>query len=121
MTDEQTLGDDERTFLSILWQRCPRLETTAQLAREFAAMVHDKTPEDLQPWMTRVAEAEIPHELKVFARGLKSDYRAVEAALTLPWSNGPVEGHINRLKLIKRQMYGRASFDLLRQRVLHRV
>jgi transposase len=49
------------------------------------------------------------------------DQHAVEAALTLPWSNGPVEGHVHRLKLIKRQMYGRASFDLLRLRVLHQA
>lgn len=56
--------------------------------------------------------------LKNFAQGLKRDYDAVENALTQPWSNGPVEGHVNRLKTIKRQMYGRAGFDLLKLRVL---
>jgi hypothetical protein len=55
------------------------------------------------------------------ASSLLRDQHAVEAALTLPWSNGPVEGHVHRLKLIKRQMYGRASFDLLRLRVLHQA
>jgi transposase len=59
--------------------------------------------------------------LRGFASSLLRDQHAVEAALTLPWSNGPVEGHVHRLKLIKRQMYGRASFDLLRPRVLHQV
>ena len=58
-------------------------------------------------------------EFRTFATGLKSDYDAVEAGLTTPWSNGQLEGQVNRLKLIKRQMYGRANFDLLRQRVLY--
>lgn len=56
--------------------------------------------------------------LKTFAAGLKRDYTEVKAALELPWSNGQTEGQVNKLKLIKRQMYGRANFDLLRQRVL---
>jgi transposase len=53
-----------------------------------------------------------------FAKGLRSDYAAVKAALSTKWSNGPTEGHINRLKMIKRQMYGRAGFSLLRARVV---
>ena len=57
--------------------------------------------------------------MKNFAQGLEKDLKAIEAALTYEWSNGPVEGHNNRLKMIKRQMYGRAKFDLLRQRVLY--
>jgi transposase len=57
-------------------------------------------------------------ELRTFAAGVRQDYGAVAAALEYPWSNGPVEGQINRLKTIKRQMYGRANFDLLRARVL---
>ncbi len=57
-------------------------------------------------------------ELKGFAGGLLSDYQAVENALTLPWSNGQVEGQVNKLKTIKRQMYGRASFELLRKRMI---
>ena len=58
------------------------------------------------------------HRVKAFAQSLSQDLAAVRAALTLPWSTSPVEGHINRLKTVKRQMYGRASFDLLRQRLL---
>jgi len=57
-------------------------------------------------------------ELKNFAEGLKKDGSGVYEATRQAWSNGPVEGHVNRLKTIKRQMYGRASFDLLRLRVL---
>jgi transposase len=59
--------------------------------------------------------------LRNFARGLRRDYGAVLGALQEPWSNGPVEAHVHRLKLIKRGMYGRANFDLLRQRVLAQV
>ena len=54
-----------------------------------------------------------------FVTGITGDLAAVRAALSQPWSNGPVEGQINRLKLLKRQAYGRAKFDLLRSRVLH--
>ncbi len=61
------------------------------------------------------------HEwMKRFAAGLQADYPEVAAALTYEWSNGPTEGHINRLKLVKRQMFGRAKLDLLRKRVMHR-
>lgn len=56
--------------------------------------------------------------LHAFADGLRRDYQAVTAGLTLPWSSGPVEGHVNRIKMLKRQMYGRAGFALLRKRVL---
>jgi transposase len=58
-------------------------------------------------------------EIRSFAVGLRQEYAAVAAALQYPWSNGPVEGHVNRLKTIKRQMYGRANVDLLQLRVLH--
>jgi transposase len=72
----------------------------------------------LSPWLKTAARSGVA-ELRRFALGLWRDYRAIEAAMTLPWSNGQVEGQINRLKLIKRSMYGRANFDLLRLRVLH--
>lgn len=61
----------------------------------------------------------VPRELGAFATNMKSDFDAVNAGLTTPWSNGQLEGQVNRLKLIKRKMYGRANFDLLRQRVLY--
>jgi transposase len=64
------------------------------------------------------AEASACPEMRGFARGLRQDAAAVQAAMTEPWSNGPVEGQVNRLKMIKRQMYGRAGFTLLRARVL---
>ena len=69
----------------------------------------------LDPWLDKARAT----GLQGFAGGLSQDLDAVRAALSLPWSNGPAEGQVNRLKTIKRQMYGRAKFDLLRSRVLH--
>ena len=68
-------------------------------------------------WLARVETSSVA-PLQRFAPGLRADYEAVKAGLTLPWSNGPVEGQINRLKMLKRQMFGRAKIDLLRQRFL---
>jgi transposase len=68
--------------------------------------------------MAKAQEPGAARELRGFADGLKQDEATVQAALSSGWSNGQVEGQINRLKLLKRQMYGRAGFDLLRQRVL---
>ena len=73
--------------------------------------------ERLDGWLQEASSSDLP-ELQHFAAGIQRDKAAVQAGLSLPYSNGPVEGHINRLKLIKRSMYGRAQFDLLRHRVL---
>jgi transposase len=70
----------------------------------------------LAEWLAK-AEASPCAELRGFAAGLRSDEAAVAGALTQPWSNGPVEGHVNRVKVLKRQMYGRAGFPLLRARL----
>jgi transposase len=87
------------------------------LSQQFQTMVREKQGQNLPIWHEVVAESGI-RPLIHFAQGLKADLAAVSAALTLPWSNGVTEGHVNRLKMIKRQMYGRANFDLLRKRVL---
>ena len=73
--------------------------------------------ERLDGWLQEASSSNLP-ELQQFAAGIQRDKAAVQAGLSLPYSNGPVEGHINRLKLIKRSMYGRTHFELLRQRVL---
>jgi transposase len=73
--------------------------------------------ERLDPWLEQCEQSAIS-ELVGFARGLRRDYSAVVAAVHYNWSQGPIEGHITRLKMLKRQMYGRASFPLLRRRVL---
>ena len=80
-------------------------------------MVRERRARELESWIA-AAENSGVSDLKNFARGLLKDKAAVVAGLSLPWSNGQTEGQVNRLKLIKRQMYGRASFALLRARVL---
>jgi transposase len=80
-------------------------------------MIRERTGHQLDTWLGEVEASYLP-ELKSIARGIQQDKAAVLAGLTLPWSQGPVEGHVNRLKLIKRSMYGRAKLPLLRQRVL---
>jgi transposase len=88
------------------------------LAQDFTALVRQRQPERLDAWLERAAQS----ALKALARcasGLRDDYEAVKAGVTLPWSTGPVEGQINRLKLLKRQMFGRANIALLRLRVLY--
>jgi len=110
---------EENAFVDALWQECPRLKNGTDMAQEFVRMVHDRKPDLLDDWIQRTHGAEVPYELAGFADGLLQDHAAVKAGLTLEWSNGQVEGQINRLKMIKRQMYGRAGFDLLRQRVLN--
>ena len=88
-----------------------------RLTVRFTEMLRNRQVEQLQPWLDAAQASEFG-ELKSLAVGMARDYAAVEAALRLPYSSGPVEGNINRLKLIKRSGYGRASFDLLRLRVL---
>lgn len=86
------------------------------LAQGFVGMVQDREAERLDSWLEEASGA--PPELRSFAEGLRRDKAAVAAALSEDWSNGQTEGQVTKLKLIKRQMYGRASFDLLRRRVL---
>jgi transposase len=80
-------------------------------------MIREQTGHQLDAWLGEVEASHLP-ELESIARGIQQDKAAVLAGLTLPYSNGPVEGHVNRLKLMKRSMYGRAKLHLLRQRVL---
>jgi transposase len=80
-------------------------------------LVRNRQSELLDAWMIEVEQSGIS-ELKAFTRGIKQDWAAVNAALSQEWSTGQVEGQVHRLKLLKRQMYGRAKFDLLRAKVL---
>ena len=95
----------------------PALREALGLAESFAALVRKQATASFSDWLAQ-AEQSGCGELAGFAAGLRQDEAAVRAALTTPWSNGPVEGQVNRLKTIKRQMYGRAGFKLLRARVL---
>src|SRR5258708_40364598 len=88
-----------------------------QLTRRFQSMVRLRTADDLQAWFQACSDSSIV-DLQTFATSLQREEPSIRLALSLSWSYGPVEGHVNRLKFIKRSMYGRAKFDLLRQRVL---
>ena len=110
--------ETEQSQLLQVQQADPLLATLATYTETFVQMVRERAAERLDPWLEGVL-ASPWRELKRFAQGLRQDYAAVKAALTWPYSNGPTEGHVNRLKLFKRQMYGRAQLDLLRQRVLY--
>ncbi len=88
-----------------------------QLAEELAAMIRRQSARLLSDWLADASACASP-ELRGFATGIRQDEAAVSAALTEKWSNGQVEGQVNRLQVIKRQRYGRAGFQLLRARVL---
>jgi transposase len=115
--EERTLK--ETRFLETLWETCSEARAVAERARAFIEMIKGRQSAEFSSWLDRAGGEETPPEVRRFADGLRTDLAAVQAALELPWSNGPVEGHINRLKLLKRQMYGRAKFDLLRCRFLY--
>jgi len=109
--------DDEAAQLAQLNAQHPEVAAAIVLAQDFAQLVRKRQPDQLEPWLARAAESPLM-PLQRFAKGLRDDYDAVKAGVTLPWSNGPVEGHINRLKMLTRQMFGRASLDLLQRRFL---
>lgn len=99
---------------------CPEINQGVLLTKQFQQLVTDRCASDLEDWIARSVDVGAPAEIRRFAAGLKPDLAAVKASLSLPWNNGQTEGQVNRLKRIKRQMYGRANFDLLRRRVLAR-
>lgn len=112
------LPEDERSYLERLCDQEPTIALAYELAQEFADMARKRTGQRFDAWLTRATSSGIT-ELDRFARGLTDDRAAVEAGLSLEWSNGQTEGQVNKLKLLKRSMYGRANFDLLRLRLLH--
>ena len=85
------------------------------LAQDFATLVRQRQPTQLDAGLERATTSAL-EAMQRFATGLRDDYAAVKAGVTLPWSAGPVQGHINRLKMVKRHMFGRARLDLLRRR-----
>lgn len=108
----------EQTMLrDFLCQVCEEAAEAYRLAQDFGQMIRQRQVDKLDEWLQQ-AEESVVAEFQRFAASLRRDYQAVKAALTYKWSNGQVEGQVNRLKFIKRQGYGRANFDLLRRRVL---
>lgn len=113
---QDTEADQE--LLAQLQAQQSELATAITLTQDFAALVRQRQPEQLESWLERAAQSALK-AFERFANGLREDYEAVKAGVTLPWSTGSVEGHMNRLKMLKRQMFGRANIDLLRLRVLY--
>ncbi len=112
------LSKKEQEELVAIRQASPTADTVYGLAQDFMHMLRHREGERLDVWLGQVRASHIP-ELQRFVRSIQRDKAAVVAGLTLPYSNGVVEGKVNKLKLIKRMMFGRAGFPLLRQRVLH--
>jgi hypothetical protein len=115
--DPGNLDDEEKSKLSAARERCPDLDALAGHVTEFAKILTGRHGDRLDDWMAAV-EADDQPELHSFIRGIKRDYDAVLNGLTMDWSSGAVEGNVNRVKMLKRQTYGRAGFLLLRKRVL---
>jgi transposase len=113
-----SLTDEERAYLTRLYHLCPQVALAEALVEEFATVLREQDVPGWYAWLHGLDLTGIP-ELQAIARGMWLDRQAIEAAVSLDWSNGQVEGSVNRLKTIKRAMYGRANFDLLKQRVLH--
>lgn len=114
----EQLDTEEQETVRQLRQSSTSVELAYNLVQQFAQMLRTRMGEDLDAWLTRALASQIP-EFRSFVQGIERDKAAVKAGLTLPTSNGLVEGKVNKLKLIKRMGYGRAGFPLLRQRVLH--
>jgi transposase len=115
--EEEELDEKEREMRNKILELCPEAEKARQLVSEFQQMIQKRTVGDFAKWIEKARSSEIV-EFVGFANGLEQDRAAVEAALRYEWSNGQLEGQVNRIKAIKRAMYGRANFDLLRRKIL---
>jgi len=118
-TPAEKLEDEEKKIVQQVCQSSNQINQAYELAQGFQKMVRERMVDEFENWVG-LAEKSIVPGMKNFAAGLKRDDQAVKMAFSQPWSNGQVEGQVNRLKLIKRQMQGRAKLDLLRQRVIHK-
>ncbi|ECF2367384.1 ISL3 family transposase [Salmonella enterica subsp. enterica serovar Mountpleasant] len=104
-------------FIGLMCEKEPQLKIAQQLALDFYRILKTKNKQQLSRWFSNVSKSG-PVELQRVAAGMEADAAAIYEAITSRWSNGVVEGHVNRLKMLKRQMYGRAGFELLRRRVM---
>ena len=109
---------DRRRFVETLCRIEPAVAEARSLALEFLGLVRHHDLDGFDRWLPQARACAVP-DMQRFAAGLEADLSAVRAAFSSPWSSGQVEGQINRLKYLKRQMYGRAKLDLMRIRVLH--
>ncbi|WP_319718012.1 ISL3 family transposase [Nonomuraea angiospora] len=120
MTHSDNLRPDHAPDLTQVRAACPELDAIFRHVRSFATMMRDLRGDRLPTWIDAVPEEGLPH-LHRFAHGLRYDLDAIIAGLSVPWNSGQAEGQNTRVKLVKRQGYGRANFDLLRKRILLRT
>lgn len=112
----ESLNAQEQSMLTFI-REVHDIDVTYTLAQRFFAMVRERQADQLDSWLEECERSGIP-DLQTFSEGLRREYSALKGTLIFSYSNGPVEGQINKLKYIKRSMYGRSSFELLRQKVL---
>lgn len=116
LQQEDKLTAKELDYLDFLYQKIPQIKATVELTKNFKNLFSEKTEGSLQDWLTKALDS--TSELQSFAKGIQKDFDAVNQAVISNVSNGQVEGQVNKLKTVKRMMYGRASFKLLRTMVL---
>ncbi|MFE9328958.1 ISL3 family transposase [Nocardia sp. NPDC052278] len=119
MTDPANLEPDHQKQLETILAASPDLKSLVDHVRGFADIMRNRRGRELEKWMAAI-DADDQPSLHSFVRGLRRDQDAVAAGLTMEWNSGAVEGHVNRIKMLKRQMFGRANLDLLRKRILLR-
>jgi transposase len=117
MRRPESLDAEEQARFKEVLVRCPHLDAARWHVAAFAEMLTGLHGDRLDAWIAKVDAGDLP-DLHSFTIGLRRDHEAATNGLTLPYSSGPVEGNVNRIKMLKRQMYGRAKFDLLRKRVI---
>jgi len=116
LKDPGSLDQEQRRSLELIRQH-PDVETLYDLTQSFVKLMKERNFEAFDLWLMKSKRCGLP-DVETFTQGLQNDYQAIKASLILPYSNGPVEGQINRLKFVKRSMFGRGSFQLLRSRFL---
>lgn len=117
MRRPENLADGERQQFAVLLAHCPGLRVLHEHVRDFAEILQTRSGQHLKDWIVAVRTAGLPR-LHAFTTGLEKDQDAVLRGLSTRWNSGPVEGRVNHIKMIKRQMFGRAKLPLLRKRVL---
>jgi transposase len=117
LKDKEKLKEEQRGFIEELLEKSPMIKAAYELVLEFRRMIKNRDGKMLKDWFGKVEQSGISEQAR-FANGLREDEAAVQAAMEYEWSNGQVEGEVNRLKMVKRQMFGQANLDLLKARVL---
>jgi transposase len=118
LKNPQDLTPEQEVFIICLCEISTDVKVVHDLMHAFQQMIRERQVHALPAWLEQAEQCAVP-EMRAFAAGLRQDYAAVAAAMEQVWSNGQVEGQITKLKLIKRQMYGRARVDPLKARLLH--